>query len=133
MSLEANKQLVRAFLEHAYAGRVDAACALLSDDAIWWVLGDAAQLRVAGSRDAAGIERLLRGLNRLAPEGMRVMLHAITAEADRVAVEAEVQAALSTGKLLHNRYHYLFHVRGGKVSEVREYMDTLHVFQVMQG
>ena len=132
MTLQENKQLARVFLEHAYANRMEAALALLTQDASWWVLGDPAQLRVAGERDVAGIERLLRGIARAVPGGMRPLFHAITAEEDRVAVEAEAHADFANGKPFHNRYHFLIRVREGAICEVREYMDTLHAYQISQ-
>jgi ketosteroid isomerase-like protein len=131
MSLADNKQTAKAFLEHAFSGRMDAAIAMLTDDVRWWVIGDPAFLRVAGEKDRAKSEKLLRGLARAIPEGMRVELHGMTAEDDRVAVEAEGWGIWHNGRPYHNRYHILLRVRGGSVCEIHEYMDTLHVYQTL--
>jgi pentatricopeptide repeat protein len=31
----------------------------------------------------------------------------------------------------HQRYHFLFTVRGGKIHEMREYFDTMHANDVL--
>ncbi len=54
----------------------------------------------------------------------KLTIKRITAEEDRVAVEAESDAHLVNGKHYHNVYHFLIVVRGGKVHEVRESVDT---------
>ena len=35
------------------------------------------------------------------------------------------------GKTYHQRYHFLFTVRGGKIHEMREYFDTMHANDVL--
>jgi hypothetical protein len=55
----------------------------------------------------------------------------MTAEGDRVAVEAESKARLANGTLYHNRYHFLFVVRDGRIQVVKEYLDTLHVMNAL--
>lgn len=55
----------------------------------------------------------------------------VTAEDDRVCVEAIGHAvAVANGRTYENRYHHLFVCRSGKLAELREYQDTLHLFDV---
>jgi len=56
-----------------------------------------------------------------------MIIKAVTAEADRVALEAESDADLINGKHYHNYYHFLFVIRDGQVREAKEYLDTKHV------
>jgi ketosteroid isomerase-like protein len=35
------------------------------------------------------------------------------------------------GTLYHNRYHFLFIVRDGRIHVVKEYLDTLHVMNAL--
>jgi pentatricopeptide repeat protein len=37
----------------------------------------------------------------------------------------------SGGKTYHQRDHFLFFVRGGKIQEMREYFDTMHANDVL--
>jgi len=63
--------------------------------------------------------------------GLRITPKGITAEGDRVAVEAESYAKLKNGRTYQNQYHFVFVVRDGKVQQVKEYMDTMHANQVL--
>ena len=55
----------------------------------------------------------------------------LTAEGDRVAVEAESYGEMATGKIYNNLYHFLLEVRDGKIHAVREYLDTMHAKEVL--
>ena len=51
----------------------------------------------------------------------------LTAEGDRVSVEAESYAEFTNGRIYRNIYHFMMVIRDGKFSAVREYLDTEHV------
>lgn len=131
MGLEANKRLVRDFLEHYAAGRYDAALAMLAPDSQWWLPGHPEEFSAAGWADKATVERRLASNLKLLPHGLEIMIGAITAEEDRVAVEAESKATLVNGRLYHNRYHFLFVIRDGRIHVVKEYLDTLHAMSAL--
>ena len=63
--------------------------------------------------------------------GQRVTPTGITAEGDRVAVEAESYAKMKNGKTYQNTYHFLFIVKSGKIEAVKEYLDTIHAQDVL--
>ena len=131
MSLDANKQLVRDFLGHYVHGRYQAALAMLAPDSRWWLPGHPQEFPAAGWVDKATVERRLAGNLKLLPHGVDIVLGAVTAEDDRVAVEAESKATLVNGELYHNRYHFLFVVRDGQITIVKEYLDTLHAMRAL--
>jgi ketosteroid isomerase-like protein len=79
------------------------------------------------------VERRLAGNLKLLPHGIEISLGAMTAEDDRVAVEAESKARLVNGALYHNRYHFLYVVRDGRIHAVKEYLDTLHALSALTG
>lgn len=124
-----NKQTVQRFLEVFSSGDVKAILAMMADDATWWVAGS---MPISGTYDKAAFGTLLGGVAgackggaiRLTPKGM-------TAEADRVAVEAESLAHLNNGRTYNNHYHFLFTVRDGKIAGVKEYLDTMHTQAVI--
>ena len=130
--VQANTRLVVKFLEHAFANQVESALAMLTDDATWWVSGNPERLKVAGLKQRAQIERLLKSVARMVPAGMQVTMKGTTAEGDRVAVEAAAEGVWINGRIYRNNYHFLFELRDGAIMEVREYMDTLQVLDILQ-
>jgi ketosteroid isomerase-like protein len=60
--------------------------------------------------------------------GLKMTVKNLIAEDDKVAVELESYGELENGRIYNNQYHILMTVRDGKISEVREYLDTQHVF-----
>ncbi|MGQ0836900.1 MAG: nuclear transport factor 2 family protein [Gammaproteobacteria bacterium] len=131
MSLEANKRLVLDFLGRYAEGRYAAALALLAEDARWWLPGHPEEFPAAGWADKATVERRLASNLKLLPHGLEITTGAVTAEDDRVAVEAESRATLVNGRLYHNRYHFLFVIRDGSIVAVKEYLDTLHTREAL--
>ena len=130
--IERNKQTAHDFLAHAFGNRQDQAMALLHADATWWVLGDPQRLRVSGLREGPQIQRLLDGVQRSMPGGMRFVVHGVTAEGERVALEIEAEGQFANGRVYCNRYHFVFEMRDDKIAAVREYMDTLAVHDISQ-
>jgi hypothetical protein len=58
----------------------------------------------------------------------------VTAEGDRAVLEWHVRGTASaTGKAYDNDYCAIFGVRDGQITEVREYLDSLHAAQVLFG
>ena len=131
MSLDANKRLVRDFLDHYAEARYDTALAMLAPDARWWIPGHPQEFPAAGWADKATVERRLAANLKLLPHGIEIIVGEMTAEGDRVAVEAESKSKLVNGTLYHNRYHFLFVVRDGRIHAVKEYLDTLHVVNTL--
>lgn len=110
-----NKQVAVAFLQAIEDGDATALEALLAPSFHWWVAGwgerSRADLLAALSRTMEAFPS-----RRLTPTG-------ITAEGERVAVEAEGRFE-RPGLLYCNTYHYLFIVRDGCITSGREYFDT---------
>ena len=62
----------------------------------------------------------------------QLKIHHMTAEDDRVAVEAETDSMMLSGKRYNNAYHFVFKLRDGKFYEVREYSCS-HLAQTCFG
>jgi ketosteroid isomerase-like protein len=130
VSTAANKAVAARLFECFSAGDLPGVLDLLTEDATWWLAGKAGQLPVVGTRTKAQMARLFQAmLDRL--EGpLRMTIKSCIAEDDKVAVEAESLGTLKNGRTYNQEYHMLVTVRGGKISAVREYLDTLHVQSV---
>src|SRR3546814_2838324 len=57
----------------------------------------------------------------------------MTAEDDRVAVEAESEGAHVSGATYRNQYHFFMRFRDGKLTQFKEYMDTERVTDILCG
>lgn len=124
MGIEQNKALVTEFWTAFSAGNIDATLAMLSDDATWWVGGTTA---LSGTYSKAEFAKLLGEVTGMLPQGIRVTPKLLTAEGDRVSVEAESYGEVNNGRVYQNVYHFMMVIRDGKICAVREYLDTEHV------
>jgi ketosteroid isomerase-like protein len=57
-------------------------------------------------------------------DGLRFTPTTLTAEDDRVAVLADSDGELVSGARYDNKYHFLFQLRDGLITNVWEYGDT---------
>lgn len=130
MTLEANKQLAREFIDALSRADTEWVLAHYADDMVMWTAGT---LAISGTRGKAEIRELMDGILGAFPNGLRFELEAMTAEADRVAIEAESDGIHVSGKPYRNRYHFLLRVRDGKIVELREYLDTQLANEVLLG
>lgn len=131
MSLEDNKKLAHEFFGRFSAGDLDGALASMTDDATWWIAGKPELMgAVAGLKTRKQIDRLLHGMIGQLKNGLKMTVKSMIAEGDKVAVEVESLGELQNGRTYNQEYHILLTIRDGKISEVREYLDTQHVFAV---
>ncbi|KAI9134221.1 nuclear transport factor 2 family protein [Acaryochloris sp. CCMEE 5410] len=130
MSTEQNKQIVDKFFEKFSAADVAGALELLDDAAIWRAMGREGGLPMSGEMDKPMIGELIENVKSAFPDGMRLTPTGWTAEGDRVALEMESYAVKSNGIVYNNFHHFLVALSNGKITSLREYLDTLHVKQV---
>ncbi|CAM2070797.1 Nuclear transport factor 2 family protein [Sulfidibacter corallicola] len=129
-NLEQNKQTVREFFERFSAGDVPGALGLLHDAVVWRVMGREGGLPMSGEMDRNGIADLMGVVKDAIPNGMRLTPTGWTAEGDRVALEMESYGEMADGTIYNNLYHFLVTLSEGKITSLREYMDTHHVKRV---
>ena len=127
MSTEANKTIVAAFFSHFATNDIDAVLDTMSDDATWWIAGKRTDLPTAGQHSKASIARIFRRMAEEIPNGLHMTIKGALAEGDKVALEMESRGELRNGRVYNNEYHTILTIRGGKVCDVREYLDTQHV------
>lgn len=122
---ETNKAIVARFFETFSTGNVPAIIDAMAPDGTWWVSGKLDGM--SGSYTAAGLAPLLEGANAgYKAHALRITPTGMVAEGDKVAVEAHGYAELLDGRVYDCQYHFLITIRGGKVGDVKEYMDTQH-------
>jgi ketosteroid isomerase-like protein len=119
-----NKHIAENYLKALGAGDMDTIRNLLADDAQWIVPQDPSLSPVAGAHDRADLLKLIGNFKRRIPNGVTFTVIGMTAEGERVAVEATSQADTVVGPF-HNQYHFLFVIRQGKIVIGKEYLDSL--------
>ena len=130
MSIETNKQCARAFFDALNRGDVQALLDAYAEDGYCHTMG---HTLISGRFDKAQIAQAAGGIFAVFPQGIRFTIKHLTAEDDRVAVEAESEGAHVSGVVYRNEYHFFMRFRDGKVVLFREYMDTERVTDVLCG
>ncbi|MDV7140385.1 nuclear transport factor 2 family protein [Maribacter sp. TH_r10] len=121
--LEENKAIVNAVFKAITDGNWSYVTETFADDAKVWVAGD---MPISGNHTKDFVRGLEAGNPAMFPNGMSLTPKAMTAEGDRVAVEAETYGEHFSGKTYNNFFHFLLVIRDGKIQEWKEYMDTKH-------
>jgi len=137
-----NKDLVREFCRAFSAGDWDRIEELCSPEFPWKVptsqrrqssaLAGAPLLNEEPGWTRAETLAIFRDLQQSCVDGRFDLIPiAFTAEGDRVAVEATSSAInAANGRVYENCYHHVFICRDDAIAEMREYQDTLHVYDV---
>ncbi|MCX7174668.1 MAG: nuclear transport factor 2 family protein [Proteobacteria bacterium] len=128
MSTEGNKQIVTQFFDAFSRGDIDAAFAAMDDSATWWVPGT---LPFSGIKTKAQYLQIVGTSRNGFPAGIRFEIKRLLAEGDYVAAEVESLGHHRNSKTYHNKYHFLIRLEDGKFVEVKEYMDTLHLHDLI--
>ena len=81
---------------------------------------------MSGTRDKQAIGELIQAVKALFPAGMKLTPTGWTCEGDRVSVEVESYAVKANGTIHNNLNHFLVTVADGRITTIREYLDTLH-------
>ena len=128
--IERHKRIAREFFDALSRSDIPAIMAAYADDVKLYTMGNTLISGVFNKAQAeAGAGQVLSAF----PQGIKFVIHALTAEGDRVAIEAESYATHASGKPYNNKYHFLMRFRDGKVTEFKEYMDTEMVTEVLCG
>lgn len=131
MSIEQrNKQAAQAFFDILNRGDVPALIAAYAEDGRCVTMGNTL---ISGTYSRDQIASAAGGIYQVFPQGIRFTIKAMTAEGERVAVEAESEGAHVSGQVYTNQYHFLMRFRDGKVVEFKEYMDTERVTDILCG
>jgi ketosteroid isomerase-like protein len=128
--VETNKALARKFFDALSRSDVPAILDAYAEDGRVQTMGNTL---ISGVFDKPMITQAAGQVLGAFPTGIKFVIHEITAEGDRVAVEAESFAIHVSGKPYNNKYHFLMRFRDGKLLEFKEYMDTEMVTDVLCG
>ena len=127
---QTNKVLVADLMEAIGRGDVDAIVNAYTEDGYVETMGRTLiSGRFSREQVAMAASRVLDAF----PQGIAFRILNMTAEDDRVAVEAVSSGDHVSGQHYANHYHFLFVVRDGKIAVMKEFMDTEMVTDVICG
>jgi ketosteroid isomerase-like protein len=127
---ERNKQRVREFFAVLNRGDVPALIDCYAEDGCLETMG---RTLISGRFTRAQVHAAAGQIFGVFPQGLRFDIDAMTAEGERVAVEAHSHGRHVSGQLYTNQYHFLFVLRDGRVTLLREYMDSERVTDILCG
>ena len=123
MSVEANKQLVRDTWGAVTKCDIEGFMSRLADDVTWTFFGSHRFAGTFRGKDEL-VAKLFAPLGEVLADGIKVHADTLTAEGDRVVMEARCEASTKDGRPYNNNYCIVITVRDGKVAQVREYLDA---------
>jgi len=116
MSVESNKAAATAMMHNFSAGVFDRAA--FTEDATWWT----------SSTGELPLDQRMATFGKQAASqfagGGRFEIDSVTAEGDRVVLEARGFQPLKDGRSYDNTYLWLLYLRDGRISRVKAWMDT---------
>lgn len=123
MGIQENKKAVIDVIDTLQAADIEGFKALTTDDFTWWIAPTSIN---SGMRNKEEWVALMHQFFDDAAGPFLLKLFDVTAEEDRVSVTAKGHFERKNGSIYHSDYHFLFFVRDGKVSAVKDYTDTYH-------
>lgn len=131
MSAEANKELVRRACSHIDKREFDELMDVLAEDATWELPNRKDRFEYGGPNDKEGTYTLLTGF--LMPfDEFSFTVRSLTAEGDRVAVEANSHGIGPGSAEYVNNYQMMWTIRDGKVLSVKEALDPFQVLAYVE-
>jgi len=127
---DVNKGIAEEFVAAINRGDVEAVVDAYAEDGVCWTPGS---MPISGTYSREQIRNVAKQILDAFPKGLNMTIKRMTAEGDRVAIEAESHARHVSGKDYNNQYHILMRLQEGKIVEWREYMDTMLANAVICG
>lgn len=126
--IEKNKQLVVEFME-AFSGKdFDRYLSMIAEDGTYEIMGNSV---MSGVFSKSEFTEAVHGSVNSFPESIQFKIRGLTAEEDRVSMEAWGSAKTADGGDYNNIYHLSFVIKDRKIKEVREYLCTKLVNDVL--
>jgi len=130
MSIERNKQCVLDFFGLMNRGDAEALADSYADGGEVQTMG---HTLISGTYGKEQIRAFAGQIYEAFPNGIAFEIVSMTAEGDRVSVEAVSKGDHASGQLYTNEYHFLFEFADGKIRRLKEYMDTERATDILCG
>ena len=121
---EQNGRTAMEFLNAFTSGDIAKAWSLTTDDFRWTLMDK----RMGGGEPAAFSRdeyiKMVSAYGGIFPQGIKMEFEAPLAGQDRVAIEARSEGLVSTGETYRNLYVFMLRFSGGRISGIKEYLDS---------
>ena len=131
MSPEQNKRIIAQAFDGLERADPTAFVDSMADDIVWIIEGQSKLSRRYEGKDAIENE-LVPALFANFATPYRNIAEEIIAEGDRVVVLARGEVKTVRGEDYNNSYCFVIRMQGGKIVELREYMDTALAERVLE-
>ena len=126
----ANKEVVRNYFASVASGD-GRALDSMSEDVSWWVPQGSSMGGTYEGKEAVAT-LMQSGVGAYAEDvPMQIDVRQLVAEDDWVCAQVEISAGTRDGRPYCNQYHFAFRVRAGQIVEVKEYVDTHYVHEML--
>jgi ketosteroid isomerase-like protein len=123
MSTTDNKKMMQFIFQELSTGNDEPFLDAMADDMQWTWMGSGQWSRTFKGKQAV-LDELWSAVRTTLKPPYKVIAHRFIADEDYVAVEASGQNTTPDGKVYNNKYCWVCRISGGKLHELREYMDT---------
>ncbi|NQX87755.1 MAG: nuclear transport factor 2 family protein [Halioglobus sp.] len=130
MNNDTNKTIVRRFFEAMNAGDVPSIVDAYAEDGCLQTKGNTL---ISGTFTRKQISQTAGRIFEVFPDGIHFEILDMIAEGEKVAVEATSKGRHASGQIYSNDYHFLFEFRDGELVQLKEYMDTERVTDILCG
>ncbi|MEJ2532733.1 MAG: nuclear transport factor 2 family protein [Halioglobus sp.] len=128
--IERNKQLVKELVDAMNRSDTQRFLDNYADDVLVWTKGNTL---IYGKYNKDHVAGFADSIFDAFPNGIQFTIHGMVAEGDTGAMETESVGEHVSGKHYNNFYHMLVKFRDGKITLLKEYLDTELVTDVIAG
>ena len=128
MGIEENKATIREYFRRIETGDPKITD-LFAENVTWWVPQSS---QFAGTHRGKSVVLALMGQGvDLYQPPLHVTVEEMVAERDWVCVQVVIEAKSAAGLPYRNDYHFAFRVHDGRITAVREYVDTQYAAEML--
>jgi len=129
MSLEQeNKKIVQSWIDALNSKDTTRVLHIYADDIQIITMG---KTLISGQYGPDQVKQFVTGVLDVFPQGLSFTLHSMIAEGDKVAAEATATGMHVSGQEYTQDYHFVITIKEGKISVLKEYLDTEIVTKVI--
>jgi len=121
--IDKNRAVAIAFVEAMGRNDLETVAACMAPDGVLVAMG---ANKFAGEHTPEMIAGSIEAMRKMLPGGLGFVIGSVTAEGDRVVVEAQSNADIGEAEPFRNDYVFVAKMENGKIKRCHEYYCTVH-------